>query len=466
MKSALARKGRNKAASSSTARAKKARQPEPETEQIPKPNWRKTEALCDQHEVWQEELYYEKMAGEALSFRDEEGKNKIPREVIYQWNATLKKDLWSNPPRTTTLTGKVGNKSMVMSFDSIKHVVNFDSKSENLYQYLPEGQIYKQNQGEEASRELKELLFQPGSLNKERKDLNILPKPCVVIGGHNIIPRTSDKGMVHISKDMCAIPHCRLITTLMRTQRVLDEDSQYTFKVHRFFSVKGLHDMENWKYTLTERIHILKDRKMGQVLFGVREYVPSLAEDLMEEEEEEGDTEEGESESETEIEKATRRLKKSIHEHVVANRPTEYAEWDRPFQMLWDQNARSNEIHNRRMTKLEEDQKRHALAVQWAIQEEVNDRHRDAEARRRYNDWVRGRVFKDNPAPIPWEQMQPYQGGRIPFSYLKTHASRWVPLQYPRHLRSPAEVGHRMHLIFMAHCRMLRICLKNTLGSK
>ncbi|KAI3815215.1 hypothetical protein L1987_14875 [Smallanthus sonchifolius] len=52
MKSALARKGKNKAASSSTARAKKSRQ-QPKTEQIPKPNWRNTEALCDQHEVWQ-----------------------------------------------------------------------------------------------------------------------------------------------------------------------------------------------------------------------------------------------------------------------------------------------------------------------------------------------------------------------------------------------------------------------------
>ncbi|KAI3775760.1 hypothetical protein L1987_45513 [Smallanthus sonchifolius] len=404
MKNALARKGKIKAASSSTARAKKSRQ-QPEMEQIPKTNWRKTEMLCEQHEVWQEELYYEKMANglsspknalqvekaiklsefrplrvykcferlgweEALSFRDEEWKNKIPREAIYQWMETLKKDLGSNPPRTTTLTGKVGNKSMVMSFDAIREVVNFNSKAENLYQYFPEGQIYKQTQGEEASRELKELLFQSGSSNKERKNLNILPKRCAVIGGHNIIPRT----------------------TLMRTQRVLDEDSQYTFKAHRFFSVKGLQDMDNWKYTLTERKHILKDRKTGQVLFGVREDVPSLAEDFIKEGGKEDDTEESESEDETETEKATRRLKKSIHEHVVANRPTEYAGWDRPFQMLWDQNARSNEIQNIRMMKLEENQERHALAVQWAIQEEINDRHREAEARRQYDDWVHGRM--------------------------------------------------------------------------
>ncbi|KAI3755386.1 hypothetical protein L1987_55183 [Smallanthus sonchifolius] len=191
--SALVRKGKNKAASSLTARAKKSRQ-QPETEQIPKPNLRKTEALCDQHEVWQEELVYDKMAA------------------------------------------------------------------------------------------------------------------------------------------------------LMRTQRVLDEDSQYTFKVHWFLSVKGLHDRENWKYTLTKRKHILKDRKTGQVLFGVREDVTSLAEDLIEEEKEEGDTEESESESEseseTETKKATRHFKKSVLEHVVANRPTDYAESDSPFQILWDQNAR------------------------------------------------------------------------------------------------------------------------------
>ncbi|KAI3774174.1 hypothetical protein L1987_48718 [Smallanthus sonchifolius] len=120
MKSALAPKGKSKAPSSSTARAKNSRQ-QLEMEQIPKPNCRKTEIL---------------------------------------------------------------------------QVVNFDSKAENLYQYLPEGQIYKQTQGEEASQELKE--FQPGSSNKERKDLNILPKLCAVIGGHNIIPRTSDKGTVRV----------------------------------------------------------------------------------------------------------------------------------------------------------------------------------------------------------------------------------------------------------------------------
>ncbi|KAI3671752.1 hypothetical protein L1987_87132 [Smallanthus sonchifolius] len=59
----------------------------------------------------------------------------------------------------------------------------------------------------------------------------------------------------------------------------------------------------------------------------------------------EGDTEESESESESETEtkKAARHFKKSILEHMVANRPTDYAGSDRPFQILWDQNGRSYE---------------------------------------------------------------------------------------------------------------------------
>ncbi|KAI3733123.1 hypothetical protein L1987_64341 [Smallanthus sonchifolius] len=335
MKSALARKGKNKAASSSTARAKKSRK-QPETEQIPKPNWRKR------------------------------GHNIIPRTSY---------------------------KGMVRVYE-LRVLVALVTRVEML--------------------SLRQLVISN------------------VWGNRN-------------SRDRCAIPHCRLITMLMRTQRVLNEDSQYTFKVHRFFSVKGLHDRENWKHTLTERKHILKDRKTGQVLSGMREDVPSLVEDLMEEEEEEeeeeGDTEESGSESETETEKATIRLKMAIREHVVANRPTEYAGWDRPFQMLWDQNVRRNEIQNRRLTKLEKSQERHALELQWAIQEEVNNRHRDAEARRRYDDWVHERVFKENPAPIPWDQVQPYRGGHIPFSYLKTHASRWVPLQLPPPPPEPSGSG-------------------------
>ncbi|KAI3755355.1 hypothetical protein L1987_55152 [Smallanthus sonchifolius] len=227
--SALARKGKNKAASSSTARAKNSRK-QPETEQIPKPIRRKTEALCDQLEVWQEELDYENMAG-SLSSPD----NALQVEKAIRFPIS---DHW------------------------------------------------------EFTNALRDW-----------------------------------------------IDHS------MRIQRVLDEDSQDTFKVHWFFSVIGLHDKENWKYTLTERKHILKDRKMRQVLFGVREDVTSLVEDIMEAEEEEGHTEENESESESETEtkKATRRFKKSIQEHVGANRPTDYAGWDRPFQMLWDQNARNYE---------------------------------------------------------------------------------------------------------------------------
>ncbi|KAI3725347.1 hypothetical protein L1987_65133 [Smallanthus sonchifolius] len=167
------------------------------------------------------------------------------------------------------------------------------------------------------------------------------------------------------------------------------------------------------------------------------EDVPPLAEDLIEEEEQEDDTEE----SEAETEKATRHLKMLVHVRVVANRIAEYVGWDRPFQMLWDQNACNNEVQRRRMVNFQKIQERHALVVQWAIQEGVNDRNQDAEARRRYDDWLHGRVFKENPSPIPWEQVRLYQGGHIHFSYPKTHSSRWVPLQVPPPPSKPNRSG-------------------------
>ncbi|MFS7951022.1 hypothetical protein Hanom_Chr07g00590111 [Helianthus anomalus] len=73
--------------------------------------------------------------------------------------ATLEKDEGDNPPRTTTLKGKVGRRTMEMSFDTIRQVANFDTKEEGTYYYPPNREIYKQNHGEEIDQNMKDLLF-------------------------------------------------------------------------------------------------------------------------------------------------------------------------------------------------------------------------------------------------------------------------------------------------------------------
>jgi hypothetical protein len=73
-----------------------------------------------------------------LQFHDAPGNDKIPSKAITEWMGTLKREPGDNPPWTTTLTGQVCDQPVVMSFDTIRQVVNFYSRPVELYVYPPE----------------------------------------------------------------------------------------------------------------------------------------------------------------------------------------------------------------------------------------------------------------------------------------------------------------------------------------
>ncbi|MFS7951018.1 hypothetical protein Hanom_Chr07g00590071 [Helianthus anomalus] len=293
--------------------------------------------------------------------------------------------------------------------------------------------------------------------------MNILPKLCAVIAGHNVIPLLGDKGkgrlyelrvlcalvagterlsLRHLiisnvwesrnSYDRCFIPHCRLITHLMRVQGCVGNNIYHVHKTHRLLSLNGI-DKKDWRYTLNNTHHVLKDRVTGQSLKGQRDDVPPIDEIEEEMEDVEDEVEESEESDGDEIDRKMGQYKKEIEVLVVKRRRPEYNSWERHVQMMWDRNTRHQESQRRMMKDLIERQDQHALAQAWMIQEDINARHIDAEKRKEYEEWYAGRTFVPNPGPIPWEQLPSYQGGKAPYPVPKTHSSRWIPLQQPRH---------------------------------
>ncbi|KAL8257606.1 hypothetical protein R6Q59_029647 [Mikania micrantha] len=123
------------------------------------------------------------------------------------------KDLGPNPPVTMTLTGMVGDVEVVMSFETIRRVVAFD--------YRP-------------------LFIENTHGNLKRKDLNILPKLLAIVARYSVIPRMADKMKAsRESRERKMVPHCKLITTLMRQQGALHEDTFYIKKQHKVFSLRN-----------------------------------------------------------------------------------------------------------------------------------------------------------------------------------------------------------------------------------
>ncbi|KAI3744863.1 hypothetical protein L1987_57959 [Smallanthus sonchifolius] len=157
--------------------------------------------------------------------------------------ATLEKDVRDNPSFTITLTGNVRKMRVVMSFDTITQVAPFDSLPDQEYVYPPERHIFDNATTESLDRKM--------------------------------------------------IPHCHLITTLMRLQGALHQDTFYMVKHHKRIVLNKL-SYQEWSYTTTNRRFVLKDKKMKQRIEGLLDHVQPLegkdeGEEGNDEEEEEGD---------------------------------------------------------------------------------------------------------------------------------------------------------------------------------
>ena len=508
-------------ASSSSARGKKRRnlrlqeESESEEEQIPKPSWDKKVPLSSFHEVWQQELYMEKMSslrnienvlvceraiampefraiglvecferlgwGAVLSFKGE-GPDVVYQDFIVEWMSTLTKIDGSNPPRTMKLVGRVGDREVVMSLDTIKAIAPFDSRLAREYVYPEPHHILAEETTNPAWIGMLQEIFRPERGIMTRNCMRALPKLIHLIMGQNVIPRHGDKmkvrhyeirvlhalltgspvfsfrhlAMLNVwesreSKERKMIPHCRLLSALMIRQGVVGEFSRSVPKPHKLFTLSRL-SSSDWKYKKTDRYHVLKDLKGKEVIRGLRPDAPSVASGEVDEDEEMGQDSDGDEEANTNESESDEGPGESrsrgpqqaygmtgtsglvfedeLMEGIVrSRRPEEHSSWPRITQMNWDRESQNIELARRRHVELMDQHTLYARNQAFTYEQQVNDRYQYDEQVCHYNDYHAGVPYRAHPPPVDWNSLPPYSGGDRFYPYPQSQPSRWVPPQ-------------------------------------
>ncbi|KAI3813862.1 hypothetical protein L1987_18597 [Smallanthus sonchifolius] len=155
------------------------------------------------------------------------------------------------------------------------------------------------------------------------------------------------------------IPHCRLITALMRMQGALHQDNYCMVKKHKFILLGKL-SYQEWSYSKTTRRFVLKDKKTKQVIEGLLPNVQSLGEgerdDVIEggcasEKEESDGGDEGDAMGNVGSGLRDRVFEDDLLEAIVRSaRPPEYKGWPKLTQVVYDRTTRENE-HQRSANK-------------------------------------------------------------------------------------------------------------------
>ncbi|KAI3819812.1 hypothetical protein L1987_13664 [Smallanthus sonchifolius] len=273
-------------------------------------------------------------------------------------------------------------------FTGIKHmdnifVVAFDTKPNNAYVFPSEASLMNKEFTNVKDIAMLQDLFRPRADGDfKRGDLNILPKILQMIAQTNVLPRMGDRNQIRQyevtweNAHRKMIPHCRLITALMRTQNALDKNTYYMPKPHKLLELEKL-SKTMWTYKKTRRRVLLRDRRTRQVLMGMVPNAPLLApgeeEELLdstddednegqegvdgdndEEEEEEGESTWGGHEFRPAA--ATHEFESQTMEAMIRSMsPLEYDGWMSITKIQWDQNSKENilaaERHEEMMKK-------------------------------------------------------------------------------------------------------------------
>ncbi|KAJ0586589.1 hypothetical protein HanOQP8_Chr04g0130371 [Helianthus annuus] len=249
----------------------------------------------------------------ALTFNNKDNPEVYQEEII-EWMSTLRKVEGDNHPWDTKLIGTVNKTEVTMSMKSLLKIAPFDTLPQAQYETHPDNYIcldIKQAKGPEWAEMLETLFEVPleqfsESMPLKASDLKPLPRLISKIFTWNIISRRSDKAKVrhcdvrvlyalvtgkpifpfrqlimlnvweaHEKSKRAIIPHCRLLSCLLKNANVISKRS--TPRIVPFtdfcrsqlgkgeFAYKEtvthfvLHDMSN------RRVHeIAKDVVMGE----------------------------------------------------------------------------------------------------------------------------------------------------------------------------------------------------------
>ncbi|KAI7756949.1 hypothetical protein M8C21_009993 [Ambrosia artemisiifolia] len=145
-----------------------------------------------------------------MDFLKFKGGEFIYMDQILEWMSTLIKDEGKNPPATTRLIGKVGNKEVVLSFAVLRDLTKYDQGATVAGDYeYPKDEVIeaKKIQEEEWGGWIRNLFDVPPGTNLtkwklKRKNLHAFPMLLLRFVTTAVMPRTSDLNNVRLFEVM------------------------------------------------------------------------------------------------------------------------------------------------------------------------------------------------------------------------------------------------------------------------
>ncbi|KAM0060439.1 hypothetical protein Hdeb2414_s0004g00124101 [Helianthus debilis subsp. tardiflorus] len=320
-----------------------------------------------------------------------------------------------------TLTGSGCGVNVVISAETLGEIANFDSKKQ--YTYPSENLLYdhpEKNPKWEAM--VKELFLEGKVAGMKRENLKLPTRLLLNIVQPNVLPRRSDrsnlrnpdvpilyyllKGKQKISYkylvmmniwtsknklDKVLIPHCRLITALLKKRGVINETSTFIklARGHTTFTLDGFINQNGLEYVRTERYHKLKAcrRKWRALRTDARMLLPCVEDESERDESVMGDSDgEGEDAEDVAIGFDVGTSSgvpdvEGVSEFVELERHEDWSSWPDFAQVLYDKLTRLGEQQKKDRDRNELWHRVHA----YNEQKEINDRYLD-DKRRRLND--------------------------------------------------------------------------------
>ncbi|MFS7987704.1 hypothetical protein Hanom_Chr11g01026011 [Helianthus anomalus] len=153
----------------------------------------------------QPKLFYDKMGDDhfikenmcfeksVLAFKGNPSREVYVKSVV-EWMSTLTKDDGSNPPRTTTLNGKVNNKPITLSPVTLRQLSKFNSKADNVYRVKDFNDYYLHTEKLVVDNlMLSELLMIDKGLAMKRDNLKPIVHLLLSFMITNVTPSTGDR---------------------------------------------------------------------------------------------------------------------------------------------------------------------------------------------------------------------------------------------------------------------------------
>ncbi|KAJ0558066.1 hypothetical protein HanIR_Chr07g0332261 [Helianthus annuus] len=223
----------------------------------------------------------------ALKCYDNEVK-KMYDAQIQEWMATLE-CLPFKAPQKMKLVGTCNGVKVEMSYDSLRRIAKFDNQSSNQYIYPSLKDLYFEPDKHPQWQQMLDYLFLPGTTHGKlfRRNLRMEAKLLLVLCTHNVVPRRGDKMEVRFqevsilymlmrgspmvpfqflvldniwlsrnSGERKIIPHCRLITALLKKYGAIEGNEKGSYKRFKPFDIQNLG--QGWEYKETERYDKLK----------------------------------------------------------------------------------------------------------------------------------------------------------------------------------------------------------------